>query len=257
MNLERLPDGRVGGRIPVGPQATTAHGALSIGAVATLVDDVAGVMAAEAQEAHAVTSQLGLRLAQVDGCTGVRCESRVVRAGRALVTQVIDITDEGTGRSLGAATMVSAVLPSGGSGSHNPAERRGGPDVWTQREHAASDITIDRWLEMEVSGQEGDTTLLALPLHMRLRNVVGVLHGGAQMLLVEQAALLAAAQHGSTHPVVDDVDVDMLAPGTIGPLTMRARLVGAQPARMHFVIDLTDEGNDGRLVALALAGVTP
>jgi len=256
MLLIRLEDGRVAGRMPVGPHTTTGYGALSAGAVATLIDDIAGVMAAEAQEAHAVTSQLSIRMTQPGPCEAVRCESWVVRAGRAMVVQQIEVADEATGRSFGAATMMSAVLPMSGGGSHNPESRSGAPDVWTVRDRPGSDITLDRWVDMEVAGRDGDTTLLTLPYHTRLRNVVGVLHGGAQMLLVEQAALLAAVEHGATNPVVDDLDVNMLAPGLVGPLSLRARLAGSDDHRMHFAVQLTDEGNDKRLVAVGLAGVS-
>jgi uncharacterized protein (TIGR00369 family) len=202
-----------------------------------------------------VTSQISIRLSQPATAAAVRCESRVVRAGRALVVQLIDVTDEATGRSLGAATMVSAVLQ-GGGGSHDGRARGEAPDVWTQRDRAGSDVSMDRWLRMEVVGREDDTMSLALPFHERLRNVVGVLHGGAQMVLVEHAALLAAAEKGAVRPVVDDLDVNLLAPGTVGPLTLRARLAGSQPGRMHFAVELADEGNDKRLVAVGLAGVS-
>jgi acyl-coenzyme A thioesterase PaaI-like protein len=85
--------------------------------------------------------------------------------------------------------------------------------------------------------------------------VSDVLHGGAAMLITEQAALLAARAHGASSPVVDDLDVHFLAPGQAGPLMTRTVVVGTYGRRLNLAVELVDEGRGGRLVTVGLAGV--
>ena len=269
LRLERDPQGRPAGVIPVFPQHRTRHGALSAGVVATLADVASGQTAGDEGVGAAVTSHLALRLpasapatgstAGAPGATGsasgpvnLRAEPRVARAGRSAVVNVVTVTDQ-AGGTVGVATVTFTVLrgtggPHGaGSGPGTP----GVPSVWSEAELVPREVTTDDLvgLRERPGGYEMD-------LAPHFRNVNGVLHGGALVLFAEHVALAAAEAAGVARPVVDDIDVHFLSAVTAGPVVGTATVVG-DPAggRVAVLVDAADEGRDGRRAGVALVGV--
>ncbi len=122
--------------------------------------------------------------------------------------------------------------------------------------------TTHQYLAMRprAGGAEGPDGLhYELDFHEPLRNVAGVLHGGAAVLIVEHAGLLAAADLGVALPAADELDVHFLAPGLVGPYTCRVQAaagVGAGGRRV-LAVELHDAGRGDRLVAFGFTGVVP
>jgi acyl-coenzyme A thioesterase PaaI-like protein len=199
-----------------------------------------GVTSGEAQPAPAVTSQISLRLTPMLSCTALVVSRRVLRKGRASVVLVVDVVDSDTGTAVGAAVFTAAVLQ-GGGGSHQAPKDPGRQIIWRRQAEATGRVATDDYLDMHAEGQDGSAHLARLALHDKLLNVSDVLHGGAAMLITEQAALLAARAHGASSPVVDDLDVHFLAPGQAGPLMTRTVVVGTYGRRLNLAVELVDD----------------
>ena len=246
--------------MPLTRRSTTASGALSLGAAATVVDVVAVHEANQAHDGKLVTSHLALRI--VDGpTTGVmEVRARVLHAGRSSVLTAVDVRDQ-NGTVLGTATVTSGAL-GGASGSHRPSSSDA--DFYVEREVPTGGPTTHEYLQLRpVPPDERDpddaALLYELDFHEPLRNVAGVLHGGAAALIVEHAGLVAAEDLGVPAPAADELDVHFLAPGLAGPFRCRvvpAPGVGAGGRRV-FAVEVHDQGREGRLVAYGLTGVTP
>jgi acyl-coenzyme A thioesterase PaaI-like protein len=161
------------------------------------------------------------------------------------------------------ATVTFTVLPAASS-SHVPDPTLDVPSLWTNADQVPVEMTTDDFVG--VRPQPGDGAAgpvrYEMDLATHLRNLNGVLHGGGLVLFAEHAALLAAAARGTPRPLVDDIDVHFLAPATVGPVVGTASVVGdrdpnAGGERLTLLVEATDEGQDDRLVGVALVGVTP
>ena len=250
IELERTEHGSIRGVMPIGPQVTNGRGALSVGAVGCLVDEVGGVGASEAAGAHAVTSHAALRIDPSLPSGSVVAEATAARVGRTSVVSVLRVSEQGTGRPVATGTFTSTVLR-GTAGSHQLPTDRAVPSVWAPRPEPLGRAATDVYLGMA----RDDTRHGAhLAFHEGLRNVADVLHGGGLMLIVENAALLATSEEGLGGNI-DDLDVHFLAPGKIGPLRTRTSVTHHRDSGREFcVVEVFDEGCDNRLIGLGLTG---
>ena len=258
VRLERDPEGRPAAAMPLLSQHRTRHGAVSAGAVATLVDVASGQSSGDQGVGPAVTSHLALRLPPLGDCRRLRACPSVARAGRTSVVNVVEVIDPDRSASATAAVAVATVtftvLP-GRGGSHIPDPTLDIPSLWTNADQVARDMTTDDF----VGVRRRDRRFL-MDLAGHLRNLNGVLHGGGLVLFAEHAALLAAADRGVRRPVVDEIDVHFLAPATIGPVVGTTSVVGdheprSARGRLTLLVEAVDEGQDDRRVGVALVGV--
>jgi acyl-coenzyme A thioesterase PaaI-like protein len=263
VRLERDAEGRPAATMPLLPQHRTRHGAVSAGAVATLVDVASGQSSGDEGAGPAVTSHLALRLPPLGDCRRLRACPSVARAGRTSVVNVVEVIDPdrsassaGDSASVAVATVTFTVLP-GRGGSHVPDPTLDVPSLWTNADQVAREMTTDDFVGVRRRGSR-----FVMDLADHLRNLNGVLHGGGLVLFAEHAALLAAADRGVRRPVVDEIDVHFLAPATVGPLVGTARVVAdhgpdAARGRLTVLVEAVDEGQDDRRVGVALVGVGP
>lgn len=243
------------GVLDLGPHSRTRDGAVSLGAVATVVDVATLVKSGRSLDFAAVTGHLALRLPGRIGPTvkALRSTSQVMRRSRAKAVSAVQIRDDG-GRLVGVATVTAEGLP-GEGGSHaggDPNERgvRGviKTEFLTVHPVATSGPSVDELIAMERVGER----TYQMAFHEVLRNVNGVLHGGGACLAAECAARCAATDLGAPHPLVDGLDVHFLAPGLIGPFAAKVEGTPPQDGRLAVSVELSDTGRDGRLIALAL-----
>jgi hypothetical protein len=87
-----------------------------------------------------------------------------------------------------------------------------------------------------------------------LRNVNGVLHGGGAAVLVEQAARRAMLDAGAARPMVKSLDIHYVAPGLVGPFVLVVEAVGRADDDVSTLVTMTDDGRDGRIVAVGMVG---
>jgi acyl-coenzyme A thioesterase PaaI-like protein len=254
LRLERDAQGRPAGAMPLFPQHRTRHGAVSAGVVATLADVASGQTAGDEGIGPAVTSHLALRMPPLGPCTRLRAQPSVARAGRSSVVNVVHVTDPDRDVTVAVATVTFAVLR-GTGGSHGTGSSPGVPgvpSVWSEVEQVPIDATTDDLVGVRPRA----TSSYEMDLARHVRNVNGVLHGGALVLFAEHASLLAAEEAGLGRPVVDEIDVHFLAAVTTGPVVGTATVVGdGGHARLTVLIDAVDEGEGGRRVGVALVGV--
>jgi acyl-coenzyme A thioesterase PaaI-like protein len=258
VRLERDPEGRPAAAMPLLPQHRTRHGAVSAGAVATLVDVASGQNSGDQGVGPAVTSHLALRLPPLGNCRRLRARPSVARAGRTSVVNVVDVIDpdrrDTATATVAVATVTFTVLP-GRGGSHVPDPTVDVPSLWTNADQVARDMTTDDFVG--VRPREGR---FVMDLAGHLRNLNGVLHGGGLVLFAEHAALAAAIDAGVRRPAVDEIDVHFLAPATVGPVVGTARVVGDHGSgfaldRLTLLVEAVDEGQDDRRVGVALVGI--
>jgi uncharacterized protein (TIGR00369 family) len=256
-------------RIRVTPHITAADGGVRAGVLATLVDIVGGAVAARALRPDwMATADLSLQLVRPAPGPWVEARGTVVRKGRttlvieALVVNVADDgsdvgVDGGTGGPVPVAwaTMTFAILPSRNAGAPLP---------------AASDLPV-RWafdgggLEVSVldalalSVVDAAGGRVSMPVGEYLVNSFGAVQGGVIALLGDVAgseALGAAQGPGGQPALVTDLQVAYLALGRVGPMVSRARVLddGSDGSRGSAVIELFDQGADGRLTTVINVG---
>jgi uncharacterized protein (TIGR00369 family) len=217
--------------------------------------DVAALRRAnEVHPSPLVTSHLSLRIPGPLNDGLLFADSTVVRAGRARVISAVRVTDE-RDQVVGLGSVSSDALTGQGT-SH---QRARGPEedddfdsLGSARENG---VPIDDFLALEPGGESDGHVLFRMPFHEILRNVNGVLHGGAAALLVEQAARqVATVADGGTETVVDAIEVHFLAPGLTGPFLARVRPL-AGGSSIVAEVEASDLGNAGRPVALGLVSL--
>ena len=217
--------------------------------------DVAALRRAnEVHPSPLVTSHLSLRIPGPLDDGLFYADSTVVRAGRARVISAVRVTDE-RDRVVGLGSVSSDALMGQGT-SH---QRARGPeeddDFYSPGSGPDEVVPIDDFLALEPAGERDGRRLFRMPFHEILRNVNGVLHGGAATLLIEQAARqVATAADPSTETVVDAIEVHFLAPGLTGPFLASVRPLSGGSSIVAEV-EASDLGNGGRPVALGLVSL--
>jgi uncharacterized protein (TIGR00369 family) len=217
--------------------------------------DVAALRRAnEVHSSPLVTSHLALRIPGPLDDGVFYADSTVVRAGRARVISAVRVTDE-RDRVVGLGSVSSDALTGQGT-SHQRARGPGeDDDFYSLGSAPESGVPIDDFLALEPGGERDGRVLFRMPFHEILRNVNGVLHGGAATLLVEQAARqVATVADGGTEAVVDGIEVHFLAPGLTGPFLASVRPLSAGSSIVAEV-EASDLGNGGRPVALGLVSL--
>jgi acyl-coenzyme A thioesterase PaaI-like protein len=251
VRLERDGDGHPAAAMPLLPQHRTRHGALSVGAVATLVDVASGQSSGDQGAGPSVTSHLALRLPRLEACARLVARPSVARAGRTSVVNVVHVVDPDRDVAVAVATVTFTVLP-GSGGSHVPDPTLDVPSLWSNADRVPIEVPTDELVGVR---QRPDHTY-EMVLAPHLLNVNGVLHGGGLVLFAEHAALSAAEQAGMARPVVDEIDVHFLAAATIGPVTGAVEVVGdprpGDHGRFTMLVTAADEGH----VGVALVGVS-
>jgi acyl-coenzyme A thioesterase PaaI-like protein len=253
VRLERSDEYAVRGVLPLTSRCRTRRGHLSLGAIATMVDVAAVMRANRAHPSPLVTSHLSLRVPGFPDSRLLQAYSVVVRAGRARVVSAVQVTDQ-RGHLVGLGTVSSDALTGDGT-SHRRTAERDEDDFYIRRPPAEGGMPIDDFLALEPAGEVQGRQLLRMPFHETLRNVNGVLHGGGAALFVEEAARQAAAAvESGGGSVVDSIDVHFLAPGLVGPFLATVQPL-SERSSLVMEVEVTDEGNGGRPVALGMVGL--
>lgn len=244
--LDDAGDATPHGHLPIGPRITHRDGTLSLGAIATMVDVVG--MRAVGHDGPMVTSHLALQVGGRPSGTGLRARGRSARRGRSGGTSVVYVSDD-AGTDVGVATLTGAALGDGG-GTH--VKRSDGTDDFFVRwPTPAGGPGPDALIGFEPVGAPSGLRYVT-PFDELLRNVNGVLHGGAACLLVEQSGRRAATEVGGGDVAFAGLEVHFLAPGLTGPFVTQVEVVPADGDHRAFVVDVFDAGRDDRRIALGV-----
>jgi uncharacterized protein (TIGR00369 family) len=257
-------------RIRVTPHITAADGGVRAGVLATLVDVVGGSAALRALRPDWLATA-DLTLQMVRPATGPYVEARgsVVRKGRTILVVEApvfnveedgsDVLDaEGVAAPVAWATMTFAILPN----------RESGPMVEVAEDlpvrWAFTGPGLDRPVEEELSIEVVDAAggRVSMPVRAYLFNSFGAVQGGVMALLGDVAGAAALAAVAGSEPgamVVTDLQIAYLSLGRVGPIVSRSRVLGAggDASGGSAVVELLDEGADGRLTTVINVGAVP
>ena len=265
MEAEVLSESEATVRIKAVPEVLGPDGGVRIGVVAVLVDVVGGTAAMRTVEPDwMATADLTVQMAEPARGPFVEARATVLRKGRTtLVVEatVVDVESgepgrfEGGGTPVGWASMTFAVLP----GRTGESMSRFGSELplhWSMGE-PLMDAPAEEVLGARV--EDAARGVVSLSVQDYLRNSFGAVQGGVMALLAEVSAvaMVAEARGSAAVPVATDLHVAYLALGRVGPIVTRSKLLGAGSERTpgSVVVELTDEGADGRLTTLVDVGV--
>jgi len=183
------------------------------------------------------------------------CEMHVVRAGRSRVIAEGQLTSIGDDRLIAYSTVSIAAL--GGKMVLN-VETTTAMGHWSDPAHRTSDPTAPspgpRPLILDAVGltirDEDDACELGRP-HGGVGGPQGRLHGGAQQLMAEAAALAAATRSlGTDRVLTSDLSIRFIYPAIVGPFVAVPTVLSATGDDVLVRVELTDEGNN-RLTSLS------
>ena len=237
-------------------------GRLPTGLLASLADSIGGFTSGLASLPDwIVTTNLTLRRSPTalggpagsPGTGPLEIEARALRRGRSATVTRIDTTDSDR-RWVATAWMTCAVMsPDDGPPFSRPVRlehrRRSEDPEFLTRPSVFFGLDAD------------DPGSVTLGITDRLRNPWGILHGGCVAVIVD-----AAAGSAVTRQPVDDRRPDVitselvihyLSPGRIGPVHADAKVIGRRGVDHLVRVEVTDAGAGNRLMALAVATVTP
>ncbi len=246
-----LEDGHLVGHLSSPPEIA-ARGAVSIAAVAFLIDVVGGMTIDNDPTNWAFTSDLVIRLPLTPAPVSVETRAVILRNGArsAICEMPLTVNGEEWGSSLISFAKV--------------ARREGDPVKPPFDAHAAVTRMPTEPLKETLRAAAGFVSrdrsqgVVASELRTELLNPAGAMQGAVVAGLVEAAAEdLADEQLGGDRPyVVTEMELRFLAQNRESPIVSSARFVG-NPADGLMRVDLFDNDGKGKLTAAAVVRVAP
>jgi acyl-coenzyme A thioesterase PaaI-like protein len=174
----------------------------------------------------------------------LRVDAEVLRAGGTTVVSAFTLHEESTGRPVGGGTCTGRPfpisfdrkyleIPVGERRAHAPASGAPAGDMATElgfrlAEGGAAEVDIADWL----------------------RNPWGIMHGGVTSCLADLSAAAAGASALRRPGRVVGTTIRFLAPGRVGPARAIPRVLAADTDSALVEVRVTDEGSNGRLLAV-------
>ena len=246
-----LEDGQLVGHLSSPPEIA-ARGAVSMAAVAFLIDVVGGMTIDNDPTNWAFTSDLVIRLPLAPAPVSVDTRAVILRNGaRSAICEMPLMVD---GEEWGSSLISFAKV----------ARREGDPVKPPFDAHAAVTRMPTEPLKETLRAAAGFVSrnrsqgIVAAELRTELLNPAGAMQGAVVAGLIEAAAEdLADEQLGGDRPyVVTEMEVRFLAQNRQSPIVSAARFVGA-PSDGLIRVDLFDDDGKGRLTAAAVVRVAP
>jgi len=249
--IERDADG-TRASLEIVPPLCVAGGGVRAGALATLVDIVAGETAARASSPDWIaTSDLVLNLVRPLARGRVIATPRLLRSGRQTVVIEVELAPgSGGGGAVGRAVLGFAVLPSRGG------VQRLDPSSAVPRTDFAlpgSGLRAPLADQLQAHVLDASAGVVEMPVTPYVANSLGSVQGGAVATLVELAAETAGAAAGGSDWHTTDLAIHFLALSRNGPLRSTSRVLRLEPTAALLRVELRDTGADDRLVCVATA----
>ncbi len=245
--VEHRPDGTSTGWLPVSAHICNPSGSARAGVLAILVDVVGGGLAAVAARPDWIaTADLTLHLIPRPAVGEIEAHGRVLRQGRTTVVVEVALRD-GSGATLGVATMSFAVLPRRAENlSIDQADRVSRMTMATD-DSGLVDAFHDRVRLTVVDPVDG---AIELPLSDYVANSMGAIQGG-MVAATASAGAEAALAHACGAPVETvDLQITYLALAKVGPIRTNTTVVDATAEFGTAHVEIVDTGADGRLTTL-------
>jgi uncharacterized protein (TIGR00369 family) len=237
--------------LPVVPGLFGATGACSAGALALLVDVVAGGAALRAAEGGWIaTSDLRVHLLRAVASGELVARAEALRSGRTSV--LVEVEVESAGAVVAHGTVGFARLEAKGDYQTRAREPRVARVDW-----GAGSRGLDRPLaeRLGVAVPDAGAGVLELPVTPYVGNSLGGLQGGIAVALLDLAAEAAGAARLGRPVAMRDLSVHFLAIGRAGPVRTQARVLREGADALLLRVEARDAGAQERLCAVATATV--
>jgi uncharacterized protein (TIGR00369 family) len=239
--------------LPVSDALQGAGGVCATGALAVLVDVVAGGAALRAaDEGWIATSDLQAHWLAPVASGEVVASAEALRAGRTSI--VVEVSVDAAGRRVGFGRVGFARLEAKGDYQRRPRAARSGRVDWGVGQEGFQEPWAARIGAVVRAPAEG---ALELPVTKYVGNSLGGLQGGIAVALLDFAAEAAANAGGGPPLATRDLAVHFLAIARRGPVRTRAEVLRRDAAGALLRVESRDAGADGRLTAVATASLAP
>ncbi len=250
LRLRHLVDdgGKVSATMPILPDLLDQGGWLRLGAIATLVDSVAGHHGVlQVEPDWVATLQLGTVIRRQAEGAQVTAECRPLRVGRNNVVTETYISD-----NLGEvarSTCTYARLP---ARSDNPSvgTAKGRTVDYAEEEEEERRPMLNDYLRITT---DPDQPVIELPHHSRIYNSFGSIQGGAVAVLVDAMATHLGFLTAGVPMRCVDAEVHYLAQAKSGPFRVEGELLRVDQNAVTSRVRIIDTGNDDRLLDIATA----
>ena len=241
-------EGNVSASMPILPDLLDAGGWLRLGAIATLVDSVAGhhgVMQVEPD--WVATLELGTVIRRRAEGTEVVAECQPLRIGRNNVVTETYISDD-LGE-VARSTCTYARLP---ARSDNPTvgTAKGRTVDYASEEEFSNRPMLNDYLQIEINPKRA---VIELPHHSRIHNSFGSIQGGAVAVLVDAMATHLGSITTGLPMRCLSAEIHYLSQAKSGPFRVEGELLRADKHSVTSRVRIIDVGNNDRLLDIATA----
>lgn len=243
-------------RAPAVAEIRTPDGSLQAGAVATMVDVLAGTLTVRAVYPDwMATSSLSVHLAGRPASQTLTAEGEVIRLGRMVVVVDVDIREGedgfgGPGKPIGTALISFSRL----AGRRETPALEPDLDTLEKVEFGIEGSGLRRPYRdaagVRVLDERGG--IAELEMKPYVRNSLGGLQGGIIALLADAAGEAAARAAAGGPMTTRDLAVQYLSLGKNGPFRTRARLVRRTVDTALTRVEVIDRGAEDRLIAVVM-----
>ncbi len=249
-------EGKAVVRAPVVPEIRAPDGSVQVGAVATMIDVLAGALTFRAVYPDWIaTASLSVHLARRPVCETLVAAGEVIRSGRTMAIIDVDIREEGSG--------ADGSAPSIGTGmtTFSRLPRRDDTPVFEPALEANEtvDFGIDgSGLKRPYRDAAGIRVLdpgagvVELELKAYVRNSLRVLQGGMIGVLADTAGELAAGAALGKGMITKDLAIQYLSQGKKGPFRTRTRMIRRTGNTSLTRVDVIDRGLEDRVIAVVM-----
>ncbi len=248
-------ESQVRGRLELVPEIADAAGRPRIGALATLVDVVAGETAIRAVlPSWTATSDLRVDVGELPEAGAIEAIPRILRSGSRAIVLEVALRSASDGSEVGLGVVGFAKLPAR-SEVQRSSHWAEAPEART--EFARPDSGFDEPI-LDRMGCEPDPQrpeIMRLPLSPYLRNSLEALQGGAGCLLAEACAERFVSSRSDGAGRVRSLALHFLELARVGPVRAIARRIGRGAGGRGVRVELVDEGARDALVATATVQV--
>ena len=258
VEMESRPDGSASAWMPVVPALASPWGGPMAGALATLVDMVAGGVSVRAAAPDWIaTSDLSLSLTRPAAGAQVEARGHVVRKGRSTLIVGVELLDApgegrpGSGPPVGLAMVSFSILP------RRETTLVIDPEAMSRSRFGGGGGRLDRHLveAIGIDVVDASSGRVSLPLADYVRNSFGAVQGGIMALVGEAAGALAVADAlGVKAAATVDLHVTYLALGKVGPIVTSASVRACDQVRGDATVQLLDAGAGDRLTTVVHVG---
>lgn len=222
-------------------------GALRIGAVTYAADVATGLtmgLAVLDRDRWTVTTDLDVHVTTPVTVGPLRIDTEMLRAGDTTAVCAFTLHDEAGGRAVGGGTGTGRPFPFTFDRSRLEIPLGG------TRRHGERAESETEGIATRLGFSVGEDGSVEVAVRDWLRNPWGILHGGVTACLVDLAAEIAGSSALGRRSRVASQMVRYLAPGRVGPVRAVPHVLDVGAGGAMVEVRVTDEGADGRLIAL-------